>query len=121
MPHELKLNSDSGYLQLTYSGEVKLDERKTARDEVFQACEDHQLARVLVDMRHSNIRMSEKDVVQFASSFQRAKQLPGYRLACLVEPHNQTENLLEIIITQEGINVKYFLSFESAIEWLLAI
>ena len=121
MPHELTINHDNRYVHLIYSGEVDIAERQQARDEVFQACEDHQLARALVDMRNSNIRMSERDVVNFASNFQRAKLLPNYRLACIIGPQNQTENLVEIIITLEGINVKYFMNFDDAEQWLTAV
>ena len=121
MPHELFINHDLNYVHLTYQGEVDFEERKTARDEVFQACENNGMARALVDMRESNIRMTEQDVVNFATNFQRAMQLPNYRLACVVTPQNQVENLVEIIITLEGINVKYFLSFKDAEYWLTAV
>ena len=121
MPYELIINHEFNFIHLTYNGEVDFEDRKLARDAVFQACEDHALARTLVDMRDSNIRMSEKDVVQFATSFQRAKLLPDYRLACVVTPDNQIENLLEVMITLEGINVKYFLSLDNAMVWLKAI
>lgn len=121
MPHILLINPDPSFIHLTYNGEVDLDGRKLARDEVFQVCEEHQLARVLVDMRDSDIKMSEKDVVQFATGFQRAKLFPNYRLACVVSPHNQIESLLEIMINMEGINVKYFLSFDDALSWLTAV
>lgn len=121
MPHSLKIHHEQGFVHLTYSGEVELEERKTAREAVFQACEDQQLSRVLVDMRDSNIRMTEKDVIRFATSFQRAKAIPDYRLACVVSPHNQTENLMAIMINLEGINVKYFMSMEEAVRWLTAV
>lgn len=121
MPYQLTINPDLKAVQLSYSGEVILAERKTARDAVFKACEDHQYARALVDMRNSNIRMSESDVVKFASDFQQAKLPPNYRLACIVSPANQTENLVEIIISQEGINVSYFSTYEQAVKWLTAV
>lgn len=121
MPHKLLINTEFDFIHLTYSGKVGFTERKTARDEVFQACEDHQLARALVDMRQSDIRMNEKDIVNFAVNFQRAKLLPNYRLACVIGPGNQTESLVETLITLEGINVKYFLSFDAALSWLKAV
>lgn len=121
MPHQLVINHDLKIVHLTYHGEVHVDERKSARDKVFQACEGYCLSRVLVDMRDSNIRMSEKDIVHFAMYFQRARLLKGYRLACIVAQHNQTEYLLETIITLEGINAKYFLSFDDGLNWLTAV
>jgi len=121
MPHELIINHELNFVHLTYTGEVLFDERTEAKAEVFQACEDHNLARSLVDMRNSDIRMSEKDVVKFASSFQRAKLLPNYRLACVIGEHNQSENLLEVMISLEGINAKYFMSFDDAVSWLTAV
>jgi len=108
-------------IHLAYSGEVVFDERLQARDAVFQACDETGFVRVLVDMRESNIQMSERDVIRFATGFQQAKQMQGYRLACVIGPHNQTENLLETMITLEGINVKYFMSYDDAFSWLVAV
>ena len=121
MPHELQINKELKVIQLTYSGEVGVDERQQAREGVFQAVEETGFVRVLVDMRNSDIRMSEKDVIRFATSFERVKNLDGYRLACIIGPHNQTESLMETIINLEGINVKYFMSYDSGMRWLIAI
>ncbi len=121
MPFELSINSDLKLVHLVYSGDVVFKERKLARDDVFKACEEHNLSRALVDMSRSNIRMNESDVVRFASEFQKAILPPNYRLACVVSAHNQTENLVQIIISQEGINIRYFSSEAEAMKWLLAV
>lgn len=121
MAYQLHANLKSGYVQLTYSGTIDLAERTKAKAGVFATCFEHNLHRALVDLRSSDIRMSESEIVKFASSFKDKKQPEGYRLAAVIPPENQTENLVEIIISIDGIDVKYFYDFDEAIIWLTAI
>lgn len=125
MSYKLDINKDlsldHGYVHLTYAGTVDLEERKQAKGDVFSACFEHNLHRALVDLRNSDIKMSESDVITFASSFKDTKRPVDYRLAAVIGPENQTENLIEIIISIDGIDVKYFFDIDEAKNWLLAV
>lgn len=121
MPYQLAINTDAGYVHLTYSGVVDLPERKQAKEAVFNACHENKLHRSLVDLRNSDIKMSESDVITFASSFKNTTLPDGYRLAAVISPDNQTDNLIEIIISIDGIDVKYFFDINEATNWLIAI
>ena len=121
MSYQLKANEQFEYVHLTYSGDVDLAERQQAKDAVFDMCFEKNFHRSLVDLRESNIQMSQSDVVKFAASFKDTKLPNGYRLAGVIGPENESDNLIEIIISLDGINVKYFYDFQEAEDWLSAV
>ncbi|MDH5183611.1 MAG: hypothetical protein OEX12_06925 [Gammaproteobacteria bacterium] len=120
MTYKLDLNTSLQIVELKYMGTVQLSTRKQARDEVFQMCRTHKISRALVDLSNSDIQMSETDAVKFASAFRDADLPVNYHLACIANPDNSIENLVQTLITIDGINVKYFLDRDEAIAWLTA-
>jgi hypothetical protein len=121
MPYELTPNSKLEYTHLVYSDSVTLTERQKAKDDVIAMCFENNFHRALVDLRNSDIKMSESDTIKFAASFKQTKLPENYRLACIVDMENQSEDLIEIIITLDGINIKYFINFDDAENWLTSI
>lgn len=121
MPYELNANLGLEYVHLIYSGEVELTERLKAKDAVFSLCFEKNLHRALVDVSGSSMRMHDSDIIKFASSFKDTKLPLNYRLACVVGPNNESDKLIEIIISLDGINVKYFNNFKEAESWLIAV
>ena len=121
MTYQLKANEQLEYVHLTYSGDVDLAERQQAKDAVFDMCFEKNFHRSLVDLRESNIQMGQSDVVKFAASFKGTKLPNGYRLAGIIGPENESDKLIEIIISLDGINVKYFYDFQEAEDWLTAV
>lgn len=97
-----------------------MKDRKLAQDEVFELC-IYNIARLLVGAQDSDIRMRESDVVNFAVGFESIELSANYRLACVVSPEGKGNSLLEIIISMEGVNVKYFLQRDEAMKWLPAV
>lgn len=121
MPYALNVNLDLEYIHLAYSGEIDLAERQQAKNAVLAMCFEKNMHRALVDLRDSDIQMSESDIIKFASSFKDTKFPENYRLACINNTGNESDNLIEIIISLDGINVKYFFDFSEAESWLTAI
>ena len=121
MAHKLEVNEQLDYVHLTYSGDVDFPERQQAKDAVFDMCFEKNFHRALVDLRKSNIQMGQSDVVKFAASFKDTKLPNGYRLAGVIGQENESDNLIEIIISLDGINVKYFYDFQEAEDWLTAV
>jgi len=121
MSYVINPNLELEYIHITFSDTVTFDERKKAKAEVISLCFDNNFHRSLIDLRESNVQMSKSDVVKFASSFKNTALPENYRIACVVSTNNQSENLIEIIISQDGINVKYFLNFKDAQDWLTSV
>ena len=119
MPYEL--NSNSEYVYLKYSGTIEFSERKKAKNDVINLCFEKGLHRSLVDLRFSDIKMSKSDIINFAASFEKINLPDNYRLAVIIDPDNQTENIIEVMIAVDGISVKYFFEFDDAEGWLTAI
>lgn len=121
MPYTLSANHELECAHLIYSGSVDFNERKQAKDAVFALCNENSFHRSLIDLRDSNIKMSKSDVIKFAESFKKTPLPDNYRVAGIITPDNHPDNLIEIIITLDGINIKYFLNFDEAQDWLTAI
>lgn len=120
MPNELKVNSELEYVHLVYSGKVDLSERQKAKADVIAMCFEKNMHRALVDLRNSDVQMSESDTVRFATSFKNTKLPDNYRLACIISSANHSDNVIEIILALDGINIKYFFNFKDAESWLTA-
>ena len=119
MPYEL--NSNTEYVHLQYSGTVEFAERKQAKSAVIDLCFEKDLHRSLVDLRYSDIKMSKSDAINFAASFEKINLPDNYRLAVIIDLDNQNENIIEVMITVDGISIKYFFDFEEALNWLTAV
>ena len=120
MPYQLTINQQQGYLHLVYTGTIHFDERVEARDAAFELCRLNGYHRTLVDMSASNIEMGQADAVKFAREFEIARLPPNYRLACIIAPGSQSDKIVELLISLNGVNIKYFLVKEDAINWLTA-
>ena len=121
MAYQIKANETLEYVHLIYTGIVEFSERLQAKDDVFAMCFDKNYHRALVDVSGSKIQMNHADVIKFASSFQNMKLPKDYRLAGIIGPENKSDSLIEIIISIDGVNVKYFYDFNEAENWLTAV
>lgn len=121
MAYRIKANEQLEYVHLIYSGVVELSERLQAKDDVFSMCFEKNYHRALIDVSESKIQMNHADVIKFASSFQATELPKDYRLAGIIGPENKSDSLIEIIISLDGVNVKYFYDFNEAENWLTAV
>ena len=121
MPHSLTTDNEFKFAHLVYSGSIDFKERNQAKDEVFALCFKEGFHRSLIDLRDSDIQMSKSDVIKFAESFKDTTLPDNYRVAAVITPENQSDNLIDIIVNMDGINIKYFFNIEDAKNWLTSI
>lgn len=120
MPYQLSPNHRHQLIHLVYSGTIHFDERVEARDAVFRLCHEHGYSRALVDMSNSNIEMNQTEAVRFARRFESQNLPPNYRLAVVVKSGANSDKVVELLISLNGINVKYFANGDEALGWLTA-
>jgi hypothetical protein len=119
MSFKVTVNQEHGYVHLVYTGEVDIDERVEARDEVFKVREQYNLLRALVETQDSNMRLSTKDIIHFANSF--PKDLPpGYHVAVVAGRDANVDTLLENLASSVGLRIRAFKDRDAAIKWLVA-
>lgn len=121
MPYTIKTIDDLKYVHLSYYGDVDLAQRQQAREDVFNLIHENNFHRTLVDLTASNILMSESDIIKFANSFKTLNIPDNYRLAGVINSDSHPDSTLEIIVSLDGINVKYFFDKDEAISWLTAV
>jgi len=120
MAFQFHIDHDAGILELYYAGEIKLKEREQARSEFFSLCKQHQLTRGLVEMQDSDIYMTEDDVIKFTSSFKNMDLPVGYRMAGVIKHDDKADRLMELLLSLEGMDTRFFLNRGEALKWLKA-
>lgn len=119
MSFKVTANRDQNYVHLVYSGEVDLEQRLEARDMAFSVRKQHDFNRTLVETQDSNMRMSARDIIQFAKSF--PADLPAsYHVAVVVGPNNDVDTLLENLASSSGLAIRAFKDRDAALKWMLA-
>lgn len=121
MSYDLHANHEHRYVHLVYSGTIHIEERKQARDAAFAMLHECGFSRALVDMHDSNIELTTPGIMNFVRAFKEANLPPNYRLACVAKPHDTIEQLVETLLTIDGITIRYFQKQDEAINWLLAV
>jgi hypothetical protein len=119
MTFDLTVDHDQAFIHLVYSGDVDIDERKKARDEVFAIRKQYDLTRCLVETQNSTMRLSTKDIIQFANSFP-ADLPPDYHVAVVAGMDADVDTLIENLASTAGLRIRAFKDSGSALKWLMA-
>lgn len=119
MTYQVQVNHDQAYVHLVYSGDVDFEERKKARDEVFALRQQFNLTRTLVETQSSTMRLSTKDIIQFANSFPDDLP-PDYHVAVVAGMDADVDTLIENLASTAGLRIRAFKDSDSAVRWLVA-
>ena len=114
MTYEVKVNQEQGYVHLVYTGDVDIEERKKARDRVFVVRRQYDLTRCLVETQNSNMRLSTKDIIDFANSFPDDLP-PDYHVAVVAGQYADVDTLLENLASTAGLRIRAFKDGDAAI------
>lgn len=120
MPYTLHINTAANILELHYDGVIKLQDREQARSEFFALCKQHHLTRGLIEMQDSDISMTEDDVIKFTLSFKNMDLPAGYRMAGVIKHDDKADRLMELLLSLDGMDTRFFLSRDDAFKWLTA-
>lgn len=119
MSFEVRANHEQGYVHLVYTGDVNIEERVKARDEVFAVRKQYDFSRSLVETQDSNMHLSTKDIIHFANSFPDDLP-PNYHVAVVAGEDSDVDTLLENLASSVGLRIRAFKDRDAAIRWLLA-
>lgn len=119
MTFKVQVNHDQAFIHLVYSGDVDIEERTKARDEVFALRRQFNLTRCLVETQNSSMRLSTKDIIQFANSFPNDLP-PDYHVAVVAGMDANVDTLIENLASTAGLRIRAFKDSGSALKWLVA-
>ena len=118
MSHEIHVDADLGLVRVIYDGVVTVEEREIAREQAARLVNEHQLARILVDMRQCEMSLSTTDIIHFGNTFDELHFSPQIKICGVIQPDDEDDKLLETVALSRGINIRYFTEFEQALRWL---
>ena len=118
MPHETHIDEEHELVKVIYHGLVTIEERETARDHVAQLVNEHQLIRILVDMRQCEMSLSTTDIIHFGNTFDELHFSPQLKICGVIQPDDEDDKLLETVALSRGTNIRFFTEFEQALRWL---
>ena len=119
MTFKVQVNHDQAFVHLVYSGDVGIEERKKAREEVFALREQFDLTRALVETQNSTMRLSTKDIIEFSNSFPDNLP-PDYHVAVVAGMDADVDTLIENLASTAGLRIRAFKDSDSALKWLVA-
>ena len=118
MPYFINKDSTS-VITVIYQGQVDLDERKKAVDEICKLVNPGEPVKLLVDVRKIVMIMSKDEQRYFAKYLADKKELSDARVAVVHVPENNPNLLISAVAYSEGYKIVDFDNLNYANEWLI--
>ncbi len=116
MPYELKVNKDSGIIELISFGSVSREQVIESMEKVNRLSEETGIKRLFVDSREVDAMPNTIDQFELTSKFPRF-----LKMAILIPEESEltaTYKFGETVGVNRGIPIRVFVSESEAIEWL---
>lgn len=114
----LSITNMDSYLLVEFHGEFSVESGKHCVDRMAEACDKHQLSKVLLDCRNIKGKMPVFDRFQVAE-YGASKRRQIGRFALLNrEDVLLPDNFVENVAVNRGMQMKIFTDFEQAERWL---
>lgn len=118
-PYALRIENKRDYLQVRVSGLLTLQSEYSTDRDIASACSEHGKLNVLVDVRQLNGELTEREVIQAASTLPERGLGEKLRLALVDIPGYDSLNALYAAVAAEcGTTVKMFTDVKAASTWL---
>ena len=109
---------DSEIITVCYAGEVKLQERKIAVDEVCALVNPSNAIKLLIDVTNIRVNMPESDQKIFAGYLSEKNELKNAKVAVLHNPQNNPNIIIGAVAYAKGYFTVNFDNKTNAISWL---
>ena len=118
MPFNELVNKEPLYFQITYFGDVSLEDRLAAKARCVDVSHTEGINKFVVDSREIKKDVSEADFIKFAYTFSEIDFPNSIKLALVINDGDSKLNFAKMIISIKKINIRAFTSTEEAFEWL---
>ena len=112
---------DNNTVLVKFTGDIHLKEREMARDEIFSLCTRKSLKYVLLDMRDSKMLLNMNDIINYVDSTASHENICDLRISGIMSLNDTVNNLIQTFLSSTRLNIKFFYSYDEAINWLYAI
>jgi hypothetical protein len=120
MVYDISIDVKDGFLQVVVKGKASLPDNIDLQKKVGQACQEHKVTRVLVDIRELKKPTSISEIYQFGKESEQNLRDVSIKAAVLHDmDRKEHESFLETTMKNRGVNLRSFLNEEEAIKWLL--
>ncbi len=119
MPYAASYLADPGYVSLTLSGSVTLEDLEGGRDRAVALLDKHRCRRLLVDATREQRKQPVLDDYSFTS--QLGEQFPPGTVHAVVVRANEKEYMrfVENVAVNRGVDMQLFLDRDQALKWLV--
>lgn len=117
-----KFNADIKVIEITYFGQVTIDEVHKTFQEALDLSYQHQVTKGLIDCLHLQPVGSVFNIYDLASQLEKIpniRQLKGAIILPILPESAEELRFFETAARNRGINVLVFSSREEAVMWLL--
>ena len=123
MAYEIKVDTERRNVQIAYYSPTNLEEIGQGRGEMLQACEEHKIHNILLDLSNMVVKasLSFTDCFFLADSWTQEKRPLGIFLACVMPKEKEAHDYVSFYITaakNRGLFIEGFNDTYSAKQWL---
>lgn len=121
MTYRLKIKKEEHYVSAFATGIRNRENISSMAQEILDACKQHQVDKVLIDVREMNGRLSIFDSLAIISKdFSKLKQFRILNKAVIVDAESRRErfSFFEQVARRRGYNIRVFDDVDEAIEWI---
>lgn len=121
MSCSLTLYKPSEFIRKTAKGTMDLERSRQAVRDLAEAAGFHSDSHILIDLRETESAVSYPEQMKLAMEFGNYRHIFHNKIAMLIPAtaeRIEKANLMKRCMEAEGFEMKVFLEFEHAIEWL---
>lgn len=121
MPYELDIKVEKDFVYARATGERTKDSLSAMAREILEACRQHQISKVIVDIRKMRGRLQFFDSLSIVfDDFPELKRAAVFTKAAIVDSEIRRVRFtfIERVAVRRGYNLRFFSDPDVAIEWI---
>lgn len=112
------IRDDRGMVELTFNEEVNYNEFNNAQGEAFKLCKSKRLSLLHIELHEVELKVSTIELYEIGKSLKKAELNYISHISIVFKEEDTNVDMLVAVAQTRGVNIKSFLTRESAFEWL---
>jgi hypothetical protein len=120
MSYEFEIDRSKGILIVKHHGKLKVNEALASRAEGVPILIEHEIRKVLIDLRGARVVASPSEIFEFQAAEPREFPL-GTRVAMVLSPESWAEDDVQFAVnvaTNRGLIERAFTDLKEAVTWV---
>ena len=112
------IRDDRCMVEVIFEEQITYNEYVNAQKEAFNICETKRLSLLHIELHKAKMKMSTIELYEIGKSLKKAELNHISHISIVFKEEDTNVDMLVAVAQTRGVNVKSFLTRESAFEWL---